>query len=103
MTTGVWVSEGTGSAAPAGILTNKDLMAMVDTDDEWIRTRTGISQRHILGKGESLTMLGADAATKVLPQTGGESQPGAGGGVGGGEVCSWSGSHALLAWCRPRA
>jgi hypothetical protein len=59
------VSEGTGSAVPAGILTNKDLMALVDTDDEWIRTRTGISQRHILGKGESLTMLGADAATKV--------------------------------------
>jgi len=61
---------GTGSAAPAGILTNKDLMAMVDTDDEWIRTRTGISQRHILGKGESLTMLGADAATKALEMAG---------------------------------
>jgi hypothetical protein len=41
-------------------------MKFVDTDAEWIQTRTGISQRHILGKGESLTMLGAAAATKVL-------------------------------------
>ncbi len=38
---------GTGSYLPEKILTNADLERMVDTSDEWIRTRTGITQRHI--------------------------------------------------------
>ena len=33
---------------PEDVLTNDDLSKMVDTNDEWIKTRTGISQRHIL-------------------------------------------------------
>ncbi|MDE2274105.1 MAG: 3-oxoacyl-ACP synthase, partial [Gammaproteobacteria bacterium] len=38
---------GTGSALPEKVLTNQDLEKMVDTTDEWIRTRTGIERRHI--------------------------------------------------------
>ena len=38
---------GTGSYLPEKILTNHDLEKMVDTSDEWIRDRTGISERHI--------------------------------------------------------
>lgn len=38
---------GTGSYIPPKVLTNEDLSKMVDTNDEWIRTRTGISKRHI--------------------------------------------------------
>ncbi|TAL85496.1 MAG: 3-oxoacyl-ACP synthase, partial [Rhodanobacter sp.] len=37
----------TGSALPERIVTNADLEKIVDTSDEWIRTRTGIRQRHI--------------------------------------------------------
>ena len=37
---------GTGSYLPDHVLTNDDLSKMVDTDDEWIRARTGIRQRH---------------------------------------------------------
>ena len=38
---------GTGSYAPAKVLTNADLEKLVDTSDEWIRTRTGISERRM--------------------------------------------------------
>jgi 3-oxoacyl-[acyl-carrier-protein] synthase-3 len=40
-----------GGYLPPDLLTNADLEKMVDTNDEWIRSRTGISERHIL-KGE---------------------------------------------------
>ena len=40
-----------GAYLPEKILTNEDLSAFVDTDDEWIRQRTGISQRHIVADG----------------------------------------------------
>ena len=42
---------GTGSYLPKKILTNRDLEKLVDTSDEWIRTRTGISQRHVAAEG----------------------------------------------------
>ena len=38
---------GTGSYLPENIVTNQDLEKMVDTNDQWIRERTGIEQRHI--------------------------------------------------------
>ena len=44
---------GTGSYLPERILTNADLERMVDTTDEWIRTRTGISERRIAGADEA--------------------------------------------------
>ena len=47
---------------PEDILTNDDLSKMVDTNDEWIKTRTGISQRHILKDPTKATSdMGAEA------------------------------------------
>lgn len=71
---------GIGSAAPKTVITNFDLETLVETNDEWIRTRTGISSRHILQhtnefdadgtmvsvKAESLRTLSYEAAKKAL-------------------------------------
>uniref|UniRef100_A0A7S0WJX3 beta-ketoacyl-[acyl-carrier-protein] synthase III n=1 Tax=Pyramimonas obovata TaxID=1411642 RepID=A0A7S0WJX3_9CHLO len=57
---------GTGSAAPPNVLTNKDLEKLVDTNDEWISTRTGIRRRHIIGKDQTLSDLASEAALKAL-------------------------------------
>jgi 3-oxoacyl-[acyl-carrier-protein] synthase-3 len=43
---------GTGGYLPARIVTNADLAQRIDTDDEWVRTRTGICQRHIAAPGD---------------------------------------------------
>mmetsp|Transcript_29132 Transcript_29132/g.48166 ORF Transcript_29132/g.48166 Transcript_29132/m.48166 type:complete len:379 (-) Transcript_29132:63-1199(-) len=61
---------GIGSAAPKTIITNADLEEVVETSDEWIRTRTGISQRHVLCDGESLMQLGAQAGQQALEMAG---------------------------------
>ncbi len=53
-------------AVPEKVLTNQDLEKMVDTTDEWIRTRTGIHQRHILGETESSSDIGFRAADQLL-------------------------------------
>ena len=42
---------GTGSFLPEKVLTNADLEKLIETSDEWIRSRTGISQRHIASEG----------------------------------------------------
>ena len=57
---------GTGSYVPSKILTNHDLAKMVDTSDEWIRTRTGIQERHIAAPDEPCSALGAQAAMRAL-------------------------------------
>ena len=57
---------GWGMAVPARVLTNSDLEKMVDTDDEWIQSRTGIRQRHIAGEGETTASLAKDAALNAL-------------------------------------
>lgn len=57
---------GLGSRVPDAVLTNDDLAKRVDTSDEWITTRTGIKERHILAKGETNTELGAVAAERAL-------------------------------------
>lgn len=57
---------GWGSAAPEKILTNFDLEKFVDTSDEWITTRTGIRQRHVLSEGESTSTLAIAASRKAL-------------------------------------
>ena len=54
---------------PEERLTNKDLEKMVDTNDEWIRTRTGISERRILDKEKGTSFMAVKAAEKVLAQT----------------------------------
>jgi 3-oxoacyl-[acyl-carrier-protein] synthase-3 len=53
-------------AVPSRILTNSDLEKMVDTDDEWIQSRTGIRQRHIAGAEDSTATLAKDAALNAL-------------------------------------
>ena len=57
---------GTGSALPAKVLTNADLEKLVDTSDEWIASRTGIRQRHVVVEGETTADLAERAAIAAL-------------------------------------
>jgi len=57
---------GTGSAVPGKVLTNFDLEKIVDTNDEWIRERSGIERRHILEDGKTNSDLATLAAEKAL-------------------------------------
>jgi 3-oxoacyl-[acyl-carrier-protein] synthase III len=61
---------GTGSYLPEKVLTNADLEALVDTSDEWIRSRTGISVRHVAAEGETTTDLAEHAAKRALAAAG---------------------------------
>ena len=62
---------GTGSYAPANIVTNEDLVKRgIDTTDEWIRTRTGISSRHIALDGEATSDFATHAARAALLDAG---------------------------------
>lgn len=56
---------------PDYILTNKELESMVDTNDEWIKSRTGISERHILkGENQGSSVMGAEAVKGLLQKRG---------------------------------
>jgi len=56
---------------PEDLLTNEDLSKMVDTSDEWIKTRTGISERHILKDPTKATSdMGAEAVKKLCEKSG---------------------------------
>ncbi|MFD9076386.1 3-oxoacyl-ACP synthase, partial [Streptomyces lasiicapitis] len=59
-----------GHYQPAKVLTNEDLAGMVDTSDEWIRSRVGIRTRHLAGPGEPVDELAAHAAAKALASAG---------------------------------
>jgi 3-oxoacyl-[acyl-carrier-protein] synthase III len=59
---------GTGSYLPERILTNHDLEKIVETDDEWIRTRTGIAERRIAGPEESTSDMATHAARSAMDQ-----------------------------------
>ena len=61
---------GYGSYAPEEILTNDDLAKLVDTSDEWINTRTGITRRHKTSDKESTADLATEAAKKALAAAG---------------------------------
>ena len=61
---------GTGSHLPAKVITNKDLERMVDTTDEWIRTRTGIERRHVAADGETTVDLAEVAARRACEAAG---------------------------------
>ncbi|GAQ89898.1 3-Ketoacyl-Acyl Carrier Protein Synthase III [Klebsormidium nitens] len=61
---------GVGSVAPTTTLSNDDLSAFVDTNDEWIATRTGIRARKVLQKDESLTAIAAEAGKRALEMAG---------------------------------
>ena len=57
---------GTGAFAPATVLTNRDLEKLVDTDDQWIRDRTGISERRVCGPDEGVASMAIEAARRAL-------------------------------------
>lgn len=61
---------GTGSYLPKKILTNADIEKLVDTSDEWIRSRTGISQRHVAAEGETTTDLAEHASRNAMAAAG---------------------------------
>ncbi len=58
--------RGVGSYLPSRVLTNEQLAETVDTSDQWIRERTGISQRHIAAEGQNTSDLGYHAAVQAL-------------------------------------
>ncbi len=58
--------KGSGSYVPNQILTNKKISKKVDTSDEWIRSRTGISQRRISGLSETVSEMGYKAALAAI-------------------------------------
>jgi 3-oxoacyl-[acyl-carrier-protein] synthase-3 len=61
---------GTGGYLPAQVLTNEELSRRVDTSDEWIRSRTGIRQRHIAAPDEQTSDLALAAARRALAAAG---------------------------------
>jgi 3-oxoacyl-[acyl-carrier-protein] synthase III len=64
------VITATGSYLPKKILTNDDVSKLVDTNDAWIRERTGITQRHIVAEGEFTSHLATHAARAALKAAG---------------------------------
>jgi 3-oxoacyl-[acyl-carrier-protein] synthase-3 len=64
------VIRGVGGYLPKRVMTNDELSRMVDTDDAWIRARTGIEQRHIAGEGELTSDLGIAAIRQALVRSG---------------------------------
>ncbi|MBO4312152.1 MAG: ketoacyl-ACP synthase III [Desulfovibrionaceae bacterium] len=77
---------GFSACSPVTCLTNQDLEQRIDTSDEWIVTRTGIRQRHILAAGEQLSTLAAEAARKALDSA---------------QISPSSLTHVVVATCTP--
>jgi len=61
---------GTGSYLPEKVVTNDDLAKVVDTSDEWIRSRTGIRERRVAAEGQTTSDLGYQAALKAMEAAG---------------------------------
>jgi len=59
-----------GTYLPPRLLTNADLEKLVDTNDEWIMSRVGIKERHIVDKGVATSDLAAEAARRALARRG---------------------------------
>jgi 3-oxoacyl-[acyl-carrier-protein] synthase-3 len=64
------VIAGTGSCVPDKVLTNDDFAKMVETNDEWITTRTGIKQRRIASEEQTTAVLASEAARRALADAG---------------------------------
>lgn len=64
------VIRGFGRYVPENVLSNADLEKMVDTSDDWITTRTGIKERHIVSEGQFTSDLATEAATMALENAG---------------------------------
>jgi 3-oxoacyl-[acyl-carrier-protein] synthase III len=60
---------GVAGYVPPKVMTNADFEKIVETSDEWIRTRTGIRERHVVEKGTATSHMAAEAAEAVLGQT----------------------------------
>ncbi|HHO69484.1 MAG TPA: ketoacyl-ACP synthase III [Gammaproteobacteria bacterium] len=65
---------GTGGYLPDKVVTNADLEKMVDTTDQWIRERTGISKRHVVVDGQNTVDLAEAAARRALDAAGRDAQ-----------------------------
>lgn len=65
---------GTGSYLPEKILTNHDLEKIVDTSDDWIASRTGIRERHIVAEGEFTSDLAFNASKRAIEMAGVDAQ-----------------------------
>ena len=61
---------GTGRYLPPRVVTNDEMAEMVDTNDEWIRTRTGIRQRHLASDDMLAAQMGAEAARAAMADAG---------------------------------
>lgn len=61
---------GTGSYLPEKVVTNDDLSKIMDTDDEWIKQRTGIAQRHVAAEGQLTSDLASKAGHEALEAAG---------------------------------
>ncbi|SDJ44509.1 beta-ketoacyl-ACP synthase III [Salimicrobium halophilum] len=61
---------GIGHYTPEKVLTNKDMEKIVDTNDEWIRTRTGIEERRVAADGEDTSHMAYKAATSAIEDSG---------------------------------
>jgi 3-oxoacyl-[acyl-carrier-protein] synthase-3 len=61
---------GTGSYAPARVMTNDEFSKFLDTSDQWIQERTGIRERRVSSKEETNACMGKAAALQVLNETG---------------------------------
>lgn len=59
-----------GMYVPERVLTNLDLEKMIDTNDEWIKTRTGISERHLVDEGQATADMSVRAVEKALKMRG---------------------------------
>jgi 3-oxoacyl-[acyl-carrier-protein] synthase-3 len=57
---------GWGMSVPERVMTNDDWAQLVDTSDEWVRSRTGISERRIAGEGETTLTMSLEAARRAL-------------------------------------
>src|SRR5271167_2261643 len=61
---------GVAGYVPPRVVTNADIAKIVDTNDEWIRARTGISERHYAAPGVATSHLGTEAAKKLIAAKG---------------------------------
>jgi len=61
---------GTGRYLPEKIMTNADLEKIVDTTDEWIRTRTGVERRHVCAEGQTTSEMCIEAARVAMDDAG---------------------------------
>jgi len=64
------VIRGVGAYLPEKVLTNAELSSLVDTNDAWIRQRTGIARRHIAAEGETTADLACTAALRAMAHAG---------------------------------